>query len=72
MDRAPRRSRRLAKQRRRARKPKDKRMSVGEALGAPTHQVDATNLAEARAMHGAREAAMNLTVRKSKRHKGKD
>ena len=46
MDRAPRSSRRLAKQHRRAGKPKDKRMSVGEALGAPAYQVDATNLAE--------------------------
>ena len=72
MDRAPRRSRRLAKQRRRAGKPKDKRMSVGEALGAPAYQVDATNLAEARAMHSARAAAANLSVRKPKRRKGKD
>ena len=47
-------------------------MSVGEALGTPAYQVDATNLAEARAMHGAREAAMNLSVRKQKRRSGKD
>ena len=47
-------------------------MSVGEALGAPAYQVDATNLVEARAMHSARAAAANLSVRKPKRSKGKD
>ena len=32
-------------------------MSVGEALDADTHEVDVTNLAEARAMNSARKAA---------------
>ena len=50
MDRAPRRSRRLAKQSRRARRSQE-RMSVGDAYGVHAHdEVDATNLSEARAM----------------------
>ena len=32
-------------------------MSVGDALDVFTHEVDATNLAEARAMDSARKAA---------------
>ena len=56
MDRATRKSERLAKQRRRAGKS-SREMSVGEALDADAHEVDATNLAEARAMNSARKAA---------------
>ena len=57
MDRAQRKSERLAEKRRRAgRRSHD--MSVGEALDADTHEVNATNLAEARAMDIARKAAV--------------
>jgi hypothetical protein len=56
MDRAPKRSRRLAEKRRRASK-RAGRMSVGDALDVFTHEVDVTNLAEARAMNSARKAA---------------
>ena len=51
MDRAPKRSKRLAEKRRRA-GGRSHEMSVGEALDADTHEVDSTNLAEARAMAG--------------------
>ena len=56
MDRATRKSERLAKQRRRA-GGRSHEMSVGEALDADTHEVDSTNLAEARAMDSSRKAA---------------
>ena len=52
MDRAKRKSRRLAEQRRRAGESEDV-MSVGEALNANSHGVDVANLVEARAMHSA-------------------
>ena len=56
MDRATRKNERLVKQRRRAGKS-SREMSVGEALDAGAHEVDATNLTEARAMNSARKAA---------------
>ena len=56
MDRAQRRSDRLAEKRRRAGKS-SREMSVGRALDADAHEVDSTNLAEARAMNSARKAA---------------
>ena len=56
MDRAQRKSERLAEKRRRAGR-RSHEMSVGEALDADTHEVDSTNLAEARAMDSARKAA---------------
>ena len=56
MDRAPKRIKRLAEKHRRA-GGRSHEMSVGEALDADTHEVDATNLAEARAMDSARKAA---------------
>lgn len=56
MDRANRKSERLAEKRRRAGR-RSHEMSVGEALDADTHEVDSTNLAEARAMDSARKAA---------------
>ena len=56
MDRAQRKSERLAEKRRRAGR-RSHEISVGEALDADTHEVDATNLAEARAMDSARKAA---------------
>ena len=71
MDRSQRRSDRLAKQRRRAGKS-SREMSVGEALDADTHEVEATNLAEARAMNSARKAAAlreSQTPRVAKRNK---
>ena len=70
-ERTVRRSRRLATKRRRARRAP--RMSVGEAIGAPLHEDDVTNLAEARAMNSAREAAALLSGHKGKRQtrKGK-
>ena len=46
MDRAQRKSERLAEKRRRAGR-RSHEMSVGEALDADTHEVDATNLTEA-------------------------
>ena len=56
MDRATRKSERLANKRRRAGR-RSHEMSVGEALDADTHEVDSTNLAEARTMDSARKAA---------------
>ena len=56
MDRAPKRSRRLAEKRRRASKQAG-RMSVGDALDVFAHEVDSTNLAESRAMDSDRKAA---------------
>ena len=56
MDRATRKSERLTNKRRRA-GGRSHEMSVGEALDADTHEVDSTNLAEARAMDSARKAA---------------
>ena len=56
MDRSPKRSRRLAEKHRRV-GGRSHEMSVGEALDADTHEVDSTNLAEARAMDSARKAA---------------
>ena len=47
-------------------------MSVGEVLDADTHEVDATNLAEARAMDSARKAAArreNQTPRVKRKNK---
>ena len=71
MDRAQRRSDRLAKKRRRAGKS-SREMSVGEALDADTHEIDVTNLAEARVIHSARKAAAlreSQTPRVKKRDK---
>ena len=56
MDRAQRKSERLIEKRRRAGR-RSHEISVGESLDADTHEVDATNLAEARAMDSARKAA---------------
>ena len=56
MDRSQRKSERLTNKRRRAGR-RSHEMSVGEALDTDTHEVDATNLAEASAMDSAREAA---------------
>ena len=56
MDRAPKRSRRLAEKRRRAGE-RAGRMSVGEALDVVTHGVDVTNLTETRAMNIVHKAA---------------
>ena len=55
MDRAPKRNKRLAEKRRRA-GGRSHEMSVGEALDTDAHEVDSTNLAEARAMNSARKA----------------
>ena len=60
MDRAQRKSERLAEKRRRAgRRSHD--ISVGEALDADTHEVDATNLTEARAMGKTNPAGQKQT-----------
>ena len=56
MDRTQRKSERLASKRRCVGR-RSHEMSVGEALDVDTHEVDATNLAEARAMDSARKAA---------------
>ena len=56
MDRAPKRSERLVNKHRRA-GGRSHEMSVGEALDSDTHEVDSTNLAEARAMNNAHKAA---------------
>ena len=61
MDRAPKRSRRLAEKRRRAGE-RAGRMSVGDALDVFTHEADVTNLAEARAMDSARKAVLDLST----------
>ena len=68
MDRAQRRSRRLADKRRRTQsRSGGKRMSVGDAFGVRAHEgVDVTNLAEANAMNSAYAAAERLTERKAK------
>ena len=56
MDRAQRKSERLAEKKHRRVGRRSHEMSVGEALDADTHEVDSTNLAEARAMDNARKA----------------
>ena len=50
MDRAQRKSERLTEKRRRAGR-RSHEMSVGEALDADAHEVDETNLSEARDEH---------------------
>ena len=64
-----RKSKRLAAKRKGARGAR--RMSVGEALGLPPEQEDATNLAEVHALASARKAARERGGKHGKKHKRK-